>query len=90
MTEIESGPISRFVNIDMQLRHNLMSNLSSTVDISLNIAPNAFTPTRSGSGVDEIQRWNSSVSPNNVSMQLGATQTLVATILGLNLSLRVF
>ncbi|MDP7043508.1 MAG: hypothetical protein QF807_05775 [Candidatus Thalassarchaeaceae archaeon] len=82
LTEIESGPISRFVNIDMQLRHNLMSNLSSTVDISLNIAPNAFTPTRSGSGSNEIQRWNSSVSPNNVSMQLGATQALVATILG--------
>ncbi len=82
ITEIELNSIQRFIDIDMQLKHNLMSNLSSMVDISLNITPNAFTPAVVNTGANEFQRWNSSVTPDNVSMQLGATQLLVATILG--------
>ncbi len=81
-TEIEPGPINRFVDIEMQLRHNLIGNLSSTVDITLDTAPTAFNPSQEGMGTNEIQRWNSSISPNNISMQLGATQPLVTTILG--------
>ena len=33
-SEISSGQITRFVDIDMQLRHNLISNLSATVDVT--------------------------------------------------------
>ncbi len=81
-SEISSGQITRFIDIDMQLRHNLISNLSSSVDVNLNISPIGFTPSKFGTGLNEIQRWNSSITPNNISIILGATESHVATILG--------
>ena len=81
-SEISSGQITRFVDIDMQLRHNLISNLSATVDVNLDVNPTSFNPSNSGAGFNEIQRWNSSINPNNVSIILGDTESHIVSILG--------
>jgi len=82
ISELNSGAIGKHIYFDMELRHNLMSNLSSLVDIELRTAPSAFDPSRSGVGSQEILRWNSSVTPNNATMNPGDTQALLASALG--------
>ena len=84
-SELLIGPVSRFADIEMELRHNLNSNntsISTTVDIQLSAAPIAFTSSRPSNGPNEIFRWNSSVTPSQTSMELGETESLVASILG--------
>ncbi len=79
--ELQSGPISRFVDIEMELRHNTIG-LSTTVDIQLSATPSDFTSSRPSNGPNEILRWNSSVAPNQSSMELGTSESLVTSILG--------
>jgi hypothetical protein len=81
-SELLTGPISRFVDIEMELRHNLISGISTSVDIQLSAEPNSFTSSSPSNGPNEIFRWNSSVTPSQTSMELGETESLVATILG--------
>ncbi len=82
MSEIGTGSIERYCNIEMELRHNLISSLGSTVDIELNATPSLFAPTRSSVGEHETLRWNSSITPENTTLAPGASQSLLATILG--------
>ncbi|MDP7328530.1 MAG: hypothetical protein QF612_01650 [Candidatus Thalassarchaeaceae archaeon] len=81
-SELLTGPVSRFIDIEMELRHNLVSGFATTVDIQLLTAPATFTPSVPPNGPNEIFRWNSSVTPNQTSMDLGETESLVASILG--------
>ena len=81
-SELPIGPISRFVDIEMELRHNLILGISTTVDIQLAAEPITFTSLIPSNGPNEIMRWNSSITPNQTSMNLGETESLVATILG--------
>ena len=81
-SELLTGPISRFVDIEMELRHNLISGISTSVDIQLSSEPNSFTSSRPSNGPNEIFRWNSSITPSQTSMELGETEPLVASILG--------
>lgn len=82
LSEIGTGPITRFCNIEMELRHNLINTLGSTVDIELNATPSGFNPTRSSVGVYESLRWNGSITPDNSTLAPGETQSILATILG--------
>ena len=82
LAELTAGPVSRFVDLDMELRHNLISGISTSVDIELFANSTIFTSSVPGNGASEIFRWNSSVTPNQTSMDLGESQPLVATILG--------
>ena len=79
--ELQSGPISRFIDVEMELRHNTVG-LSTTVDVQISANPSVFTSSRPSNGPNEILRWNSSVTPNQTSMDLGASESLVTTILG--------
>ena len=82
ISELMSAPISRFVDMDMELRHNLISGISTTVDVQISTNASAFTSSPPSNGPNEILRWNSSVTPNQTSMDLGESQPLVTTILG--------
>ncbi|MEE2811830.1 MAG: hypothetical protein VX627_02235 [Candidatus Thermoplasmatota archaeon] len=82
LAELTAGPVTRFVDLDMELRHNLISGISTSVDIELFANSTDFTPSVPGNGASEIFRWNSSVTPNQTSMDLGESQPLIATILG--------
>ena len=82
ITELMSGPVSRFIDMDMELRHNLISGISTTVDIQVATNVSEFTSTAPPNGLNEILRWNSSVTPSQTSMELGESQPLVTTILG--------
>ena len=82
ITELTSGPVSRFIDMDMELRHNLISGISTTVDIQVTTNVSEFTSTTPPNGLNEILRWNSSVTPSQTSMELGESQPLVTTILG--------
>ncbi|MEE2747330.1 MAG: hypothetical protein VX473_02550 [Candidatus Thermoplasmatota archaeon] len=81
-TELSAGPITRYVDFEMELRHNLISGISTTVDIEVSAIPSAFTSSTPANGLNEIFRWNSSVTPNQTSMDLGENEDLVTTILG--------
>ena len=83
-SELLIGPISRFVDIEMELRHNLVSGIATAggADIQLTSTPIEFTSSRTSSGPNEILRWNSSVAPNQTTMAMGDSEPLVATILG--------
>jgi len=82
ISELMSGPISRFVDMDMELRHNLISGISTTVDIQILANASGFSSSNPSNGLNEILRWNCSATPDQTSMDLGDTQPLVATILG--------
>ena len=81
-SELLTGPVTRFADIEMELRHNLISGISTTVDIQLSAEPISFTSSRPSNGPNEIFRWNSSVTPSQTSMELGETESLVTSILG--------
>ena len=82
ISELMSGPISRFVDMDMELRHNLISGITTTVDIQISANASEFNSSYPSNGLNEILRWNCSATPDQASMDLGETQPLVATILG--------
>ena len=83
-SELLTGPISRFVDIEMELRHNLVTGSATATgaDIQLTTQPTEFISSRPSNGPNEILRWNSSVTPNQTSMSMGDSESLVATILG--------
>ena len=82
-SELMAGPITRYVDLEMELRHNLITAPPATsVDIELWAIPSTFTSSTLSNGPNEIYRWNSSITPNQTSMELGNTEDLVASILG--------
>ena len=68
------------VELEMQVRHNLITNPSTTVNVDLDIAPSSFEATRNGNGLNEASRWSAEITPENSIMGLGATQMIVANL----------
>ena len=68
------------VELEMQVRHNLITNPDTTVNVDLDIAPSSFEATRSGNGLNEANRWSTEITPENSVLSLGATQMIVANL----------
>ena len=68
------------VELEMQVRHNLITNPDTTVNVELDIAPSSFEATRSGNGLNEANRWSTEITPENSVLSLGATQMIVANL----------
>ena len=50
------------LGLNVEVRHNLVSDISETLDVTINASEQYFTADNTG-GFEEAQRWNSSVTP---------------------------
>jgi len=80
--EVLAGQVQVFVDVSLQLRHNLLGNLSATVDVDFSVDPLEVTPATPGVGAREGERWNASLNPDNLTLTLGESAPLVLTALG--------
>ena len=55
--------INEILGLNVQVRHNLESDITETVDADLQVGNITFEALSSG-GFNEVDRWNASVSPN--------------------------
>lgn len=78
---LTSGGVEHFVDIEVEVRHNLVSNLAETVDVDLSIGTISFSPLSTG-GASEMNRWSASVSPTQMTLSLGEQVASVMGILG--------
>lgn len=59
----ESTGINEILGLNVQVRHNLATDLTETVDADLEVGNITFEALSSG-GFNEIDRWNASVTPS--------------------------
>jgi len=78
---LAAGGIEHFVDIDVEVRHNLQTNLAETVDVDLSIGTITFIPLSTG-GISEASRWSASVSPTQMTLNLGEQVNSVMGVLG--------
>jgi len=50
------------LGLNIEVRHNLVSDISETLDVTINASEQYFTADNTG-GFEETKRWNSSVTP---------------------------
>ena len=74
--------LEEIIDMDVEVRHNLVSDLSETVDATLSLGTPVFTSDSSG-GFDEASRWAIGLTPTAFpTMELGDTESAVFTLQG--------
>ena len=58
--------VNEILGLNVQVRHNLVSDLSETIDANITVGDISFEALTSG-GFNEADRWNASVTPNQTS-----------------------
>ncbi|MDC0340538.1 hypothetical protein OAM96_01115 [Candidatus Poseidoniaceae archaeon] len=53
------------LGLNVEVRHNLVSDISETLDVTINASEQFFTADNTG-GFEEAERWNSSVTPTTL------------------------
>ena len=70
------------LDLDVEVRHNLVTELTETVDTTLSLGTPAFISDSSG-GFDEASRWAIGLTPTSLpGMELGETAHAVMTVQG--------
>ena len=54
--------LDEILDLNVEIRHNLVTNLSETIDANLTVGTLQFTALNAG-GFSEVDRWDASVSP---------------------------
>ena len=57
--------VNEILALNVQVRHNLVSDLSETIDASITVGDISFEALTSG-GFNEVDRWNATVTPNEI------------------------
>ncbi|MBQ70945.1 MAG: hypothetical protein CMA65_05600 [Euryarchaeota archaeon] len=74
--------LEEILDLDVEVRHNLVSDLSETVDATLSLGTPVFTSDSSG-GFDEASRWAIGLNPTSFpTMELGDTELAKFTLQG--------
>ena len=74
--------LQEILDLDVEVRHNLATELTETVDTTLSLGTPVFTSDSSG-GFDEAGRWAIGLTPTSLpGMNLGETAHAVMTIQG--------
>ena len=74
--------LEAILNLDVEVRHNLKTELSETVNTTLTLGTPVFTSDSSG-GFDEADRWSVGLTPTSIpNMSLGQTSLAVLTVQG--------
>lgn len=74
--------LEEILDLEVEVRHNLVSDLSETVNATLSLASPVFTSDSSG-GFDEVSRWAVGLTPSLFpNMVLGDTADAVLTVQG--------
>ena len=74
--------LHEILNLDVEVRHNLVTELSETVDTTLSLGTPVFTSDSSG-GFNEADRWAVGLTPTSLpNMSLGETAHAVMTVQG--------
>ncbi len=74
--------LQEILDLDVEVRHNLITELSETVDTTLSLGTPVFTSDSSG-GFDEASRWAIGLTPTSLpNMNLGEVAHAVMTIQG--------
>ncbi|MGB0515355.1 MAG: hypothetical protein ACPGKR_00230 [Poseidonia sp.] len=74
--------LQEILDLEVEVRHNLATELSETVDTTLTLGTPVFTSDSSG-GFDEANRWAIGLTPSFIpDMTLGETSQAVMTIQG--------
>ena len=74
--------LQEILDLDVEVRHNLATELSETVDTTLSLGTPVFTSDSSG-GFEEAARWAIGLTPTSLpGMNLGETAHAVMTIQG--------
>jgi len=81
LSVVGSTGIEEFVNMQIEVVHNLVNGPSDTVDVQIDIGNLTFVPLTSG-GDGEAMRWNVSSSTTTASLALGQIQSSSLGILG--------
>jgi len=81
LSVVGSTGIEEFVDMQIEVVHNLVNGPSDTVDVQIDIGNLTFVPLTSG-GVGEAMRWNVSSSTTTASLALGQIQSSSLGILG--------
>jgi len=81
LSVVGSTGIEEFVDMQIEVVHNLVNGPSDTVDVQIDIGILTFVPLTSG-GVGEAMRWNVSSSTTTASLALGQIQSSSLGILG--------
>ena len=81
LSVVGSTGIEEFVDMQIEVVHNLVNGPSDTVDVQIDIGNLTFVPLTSG-GEGEAMRWNASSSTTTASLALGQIQSSSLGILG--------
>jgi uncharacterized membrane protein len=81
LSVVGSTGIEEFVDMQIEVVHNLVNGPSDTVDVQIDIGNLTFVPLTSG-GLGEAMRWNASSSTTAASLALGQIQSSSLGILG--------
>ena len=74
--------LQEILNLDVEVRHNLVTELSETVDTTLTLGTPVFTSDSTG-GFNEAGRWAVGLTPSSLpNMSLGETAHAVMTVQG--------
>ena len=78
----QGSGLEAILNLDVEVRHNLVTELSETVDTTLSLGTPVFTSDSTG-GFTEASRWAIGLTPTSIpGMSLGETSNAVLTVQG--------
>ena len=78
----QGSGLEAILDLDVEVRHNLITELSETVDTTLSLGTPVFTSDSTG-GFAEASRWAIGLTPTSIpGMSLGETSNAVLTVQG--------
>ncbi len=78
----QGSGLEAILDLDVEVRHNLVTELSETVDTTLSLGTPVFTSDSTG-GFTEASRWAIGLTPTSLpGMSLGETRNAVLTVQG--------
>ena len=78
----QGSGLEAILDLDVEVRHNLVTELTETVDTTLSLGTPVFTSDSTG-GFTEASRWAIGLTPTSIpGMSLGETRTAVLTVQG--------
>lgn len=74
--------LDQILDLNVEIRHNLVTDLSETIDANLSVGDFQFTALNAG-GFNEVDRWDASVSPGTITgLTLGEVELAALGIQG--------
>ena len=81
--DLESGNLFELFDVEVILLSNFPSGTTGSAVVNITSIPTTFSSVDGATyGTQEILRWDSTLAPGSVSLDLGESRTIVASVLG--------